>query len=295
MIGIIPGSTKTYEIMGDFNSAEKEEGKLYFDPKDNRLYMFSEIETRSSPRSGYFPIWNGKQKFVSKFSNMKYFDDSIPKVGIDELCNSLDNETADRVRRNQRRTDHQDLLKPEIFNEDNFFTQIIKGTISAMNVSIFDLIEEASPKLNATIVESMYNSLSKITLMRLDKWLIWMNSILHKSFVFTIVSKGKVILEYTYPQNEFSVNDDRVKSILESKDDFLKKIIKIVMITEEVNKNDLRSETTDEYTINNLMTSLNGSKPLSAQLFSRFMRMAHFSYTIDVMDNGDCIFEFKDQ
>src|SRR5699024_11353689 len=111
--------------------------------------------------------------------------------------------------------------------------------------------------------------LSKITLMRMDKWLIWMNSILHKAFTFGVYKDDALVVQYDYPQNRYSVSDVSCQEILSSQDDFLKKLIKITMMKTNLNKSDLRSDTTDEYTINNLMTSLNGNKPLSAQLFSR--------------------------
>ena len=41
MIGIVPGTTKTYEIDGDFHCPTPIEGKLYYDPKTGRLYYFS--------------------------------------------------------------------------------------------------------------------------------------------------------------------------------------------------------------------------------------------------------------
>ena len=294
MIGIIPGNTKTYEVNGSFNDDNLVEGKLYYDPTDERLYYYSSSETRSNPENGYFPIWNGKSKFVSKFSNQKYLSD-IVKLDIDNMCDSIDSDTADTVRYNHRRSDYQELLKPEIYNEDNFFTQIIKGVICKLDMTMIDLYDGGVPKLTEEQIESMYSSLSKITLMRMDKWLIWMNSILHKSFSFAVYDKSKLIVSYRYPENKFSVDDPRCDEIIKSNDDFLKKLIKITMIVMDVNKNQLRSDTTDEYTINNLMTSLNGDKPLSAQLFSRFMDMAHYQYVIAVYnDDGSVLFEFKD-
>ena len=53
MIGIIPGNTKTYEVNGSFNDDNLVEGKLYYDPTDERLYYYSLSETRSNPENGY--------------------------------------------------------------------------------------------------------------------------------------------------------------------------------------------------------------------------------------------------
>lgn len=296
MIGIIPGVSKTFEIMGDFFSSDLKEGSLYYDPSDKRLFYYSKTITRSNPDTGFFPVWDGKKKYISSFSNKKYFDDSIQKVDIDTLCKSVNKEVADSVRYKQRRTDHQDILDPMIYNEDNMFTQTIKGTIKAMKVSIVDLIDMASPKLPANMVESFYNSLSKITLMRMDKWMIWLNNILHKGFIISIYRDTKFLLSYRYPEDAFDTGIVKYDSIISTNIDCLKKIIKIVIVMENINKAKLRSDTTDEYTINNLMTSLNGSKPLSAQLFSRFMRMAKLSYVVHIVNPDESvIFEFKDQ
>ena len=294
MIGIVPGTTKTYEIDGDFHCPTPIEGKLYYDPKTGRLYYFSTHETRSSPSTGYYPIWDGTHTYISKFSNEKYFDDCV-KMDLDNLCHAIDPAMADSIRYNQRRTEYQELLKPEIINEDNFFTQIVKGCICAMDVTMVDLFDLASPKLTHEQIETMYSSLSKITLMRMDKWLIWMNSILHKAFTFGVYKDDALVVQYEYPQNSYSVSDASCQEILSSKDDFLKKLIKITMVKTNLNKSDLRSDTTDEYTINNLMTSLNGNKPLSAQLFSRFMDMANYSYLITILnEDGSVLFTFKD-
>ena len=122
-----------------------------------------------------------------------------------------------------------------------------------------------------------------------------MNSILHKAFTFGVYKDDALVVQYDYPQNKYSVSDASCQEILSSKDDFLKKLIKITMVKTNLNKSDLRSDTTDEYTINNLMTSLNGNKPLSAQLFSRFMDMANYSYLITILnEDGSVLFTFKD-
>ena len=64
MIGIIPSINKTYEVYGDLSSNKFIEGKLYYDKTDGRVYYYSTIETRSNPNTGYYPIWNGKNKFI---------------------------------------------------------------------------------------------------------------------------------------------------------------------------------------------------------------------------------------
>ena len=66
------------------------------------------------------------------------------------------------------------------------------------------------------------------------------------------------------------------------------------MVMENIDKASLRSPEVDDYTINNMMTTLSGTKPLSAQLFSRFMRMARLMYTVDIMDAGTLVFQYKE-
>lgn len=296
MIAIIAGAVKTFEVMGSFEDPNPIEGKLYYRPSDNRLFYYTKSGTRSNPDTGYFPVWDGTQTYQSSFSNEKYYGKDTRPLDLDTLCASVDQKVADDIRHRQKRTDHQDLLKPEIVNSDNMFTQTIKGTICAMDVTIVDLVEMATPKLSQATVESFYTSLSKITLMRMDKWLVWLNTILHKGFTITVFHGTKKLVSYQYPMNQFDTGLVQYPEITEDpKSDFLKKLIRIVTIQENINKARLRSDETDEYTINNLMTSLNGNKPLSAQLFSRFMRMAGLSYEVIIEDGGCPVFTFRDQ
>ena len=67
------------------------------------------------------------------------------------------------------------------------------------------------------------------------------------------------------------------------------------MISENITKNTLSGEDVDDYTINNMMTTINGKKALSSQLFSRFIRMAKLSYTITIYDNDKELFKYKEQ
>jgi hypothetical protein len=64
---------------------------------------------------------------------------------------------------------------------------------------------------------------------------------------------------------------------------------------ENITKTTLRSnEGVDDYTINNMMTTLNGDKALSAQLFSRFIRMAGLTFSVDIVKDGKIIFTYKE-
>lgn len=130
--------------------------------------------------------------------------------------------------------------------------------------------------------------------MRLDKWNIWINVILHVNYVIEVTKGTKKLLSYEFPKDRFDTGIVKYDNIVSSDDDPFKKIIKILMIMENINKNSLRSDDVDDYTINNMITTLNGKKSLSAQLFSRFIRMAELSYTIRIYDKDQLIFEYHE-
>lgn len=304
MIGIIPTTNKTFEVFGDFSSKNLVENKLYYDPKNGRVYFYSTKETRSNPNTGYFPVWDGKNTYESQFSNKKYFDKDVKKIDINTMCSSIDQDVAKDVLYKQRRSINGDILQPQLSDEDNMFTQCIKGVINYMKISMVDLIDMTSGKLAPKIVENYYSALTKINFMRIDKWFIWIDNILHVSFEIKVFKSDKQLLSYQYPKNKFDtgiVKYDNIIggnknqfSIVNTDDDPFKKIIKIIMVMENIDKNSLRSDEIDDFTINNMMTTLNGNKPLSAQLFSRFIRMAHLSYTIGIYDKDKLIFEYKE-
>lgn len=293
MIGIIPSTTKTFEIYGNFNSTNLVEGKLYYDLKDERLYMFSRSETRPNPNTGFFPVWDGKNKYVSKFAKEKYFKDAT-KIDLETLSSNINKNVADKILYMQRRSDNDEILKPKITDEDNMFTQCIKGVINSKELTIIDLVDMSSPKLNQKVIEGYYSALTKITFMRIDKWNIWIDVILHVRYILSVYKGNKKLLSFKYPENVFDTGIVNYDNIIKSTDDSFKKIIKILMIMENINKNTLRSDNVDDYTVNNMMTTINGTKPLSAQLFSRFIRMANLSYTIKIFDKGKEIFKYKE-
>lgn len=294
MIGIIPSSNKTFEIYGDFKEKDRVEGKLYYDPNTKKLYFYSLVETRSNPRTGYFPVWDGKNVYSSSFSKDKYFDKDAVRIDINSMCSTISKEVADEVLYKQRRSDNDEILKPQLSDGDNMFTQCIKGVINAKELTMVDLVDMSSPKLQQKVIENYYSALTKITFMRLDKWNIWINVILHVSYSIEVNKGSKRLLTYQYPGDTFDTGIVKYDNIVASEDDPFKKIIKILMVMENINKNSLRSEEVDDYTINNMLTTLNGKKALSAQLFSRFIRMANLSYTIKIYDNDTQIFEYKE-
>lgn len=294
MIGIIPSTNQTFEVYGDFNSKKLVENKLYYDPKDGRVYFYSLVETRSNPRTGYFPVWDGNKTYVTSFSNNKYFDKDVIKSDLQTISSSINKEVAEDVLYKQRKSDNNEILRPKLVDGDNMFTQCVKGVLNAKELTIVDLVDMSSPNLTQKAIENYYSTLTKITFMRMDKWNVWINIILHVKYNLEVYKGNKKLLSYKYPENVFNTGIVKYDNIISTADDPFKKIIRILMIMENINKNSLRSDEVDDYTINNMMTTINGSKPLSAQLFSRFIRMAGLSYTMQIFDNVKMIFEYKE-
>ena len=102
-------------------------------------------------------------------------------------------------------------------------------------------------------------------------------------------------MSYKYPEDKFDTGIVKYNDIAKSSDDPFKRIIKILMVMENINKSSLKSDNVDDYTVNNMVTTINGKKPLSAQLFSRFISMAKLSYSMTIYDRYDkFIFEYKE-
>lgn len=295
LIGVIPSVNKTFEVYGDFNVSDPKEGNIYYHPDTKRLFMYSASETRSNPSTGYFPVWNGSTTYISSFSKEKYFPTDVVLVDMNKLSSAVNKQTAERIRYTQRKSDNNTILKPQISDSDNMFTQCVKGTISAMEITMIDLVDMAKPKFDPKIIEGYYASLAKISFMRIDKWNIWVNQILHIGYNVDVFKGKKKLVHYEYPKQKFDTGIVKYNDILATGDDQFKKIIKILMVMENINKTALRSEDVDDYAINNMMTTLNSNKPLSAQLFSRFIRMAKLSYKITIYGkDGTKLFEFKE-
>lgn len=295
MIGVIPAAIKTYEVEGSFDDPNPEEGKIYYRPKDGRLYYYSKIVKRPNPDTGYFPIWDGSNTYSSAFAKKKYIDTDVKMITPEAISKALTKDVADDIRYRQRRATADQFLKPRITDSDNSLTQCIKGAITNMDLTIVDLYDGAKPHLDEEQVNQYYSSLNKITLMRLVKFNIWCTVILHVKYEIIVYNKKRKVLTYYYPEDKFDTGIVNYGSIIKSKADSLKRIAKILMISQNISKQDLREGESDDYTVNNLMTTINGDKPLSAQLFSRFIRLAHLRYQIKIYDmKGKQIFVFKE-
>lgn len=296
MIGIIPTVDKTFEVEGEIHDGNWKEGYLYYDLKDNgRLYYYSTKESRSNPRTGWFPIYNGKEKIESRLSCKKYYPKDIIFNDINNLANKLSKEISQEVSYRQRKSTNGEILRPTISDGDNLFTQCIKGVINKKQLTMVDLLDSSSPVITEAKLLAIYSALNKINFMRTNKWLIWIDLILHLHYVLKIYKDDKLLLTYEYPSNKFDTGLVKYNDITKLDMDPFKKIIKILMLMENITKTTLRNSKVDDYTINNMMTTINSAKVVSAQIFSRFIDMAGLSYEIKIYDeNNELVFEFQE-
>ena len=291
MIGIIPSLSKTFEVMGDFNSKDLIEGKVYIGP-EGRVYVYSTTEMRSSPSTGFFPIWNGKKRIITKSSNKKYLNPDVILTDMKSMSEAITPTVAEEIVNHRKRAGNGDPLLPSIVDGDNMFSQCIKGILNVKKFTMVDLIEMAYSPLDERAIQNHYSSLTKITFMRMSKWNVWLDLILHMRYVLTVFKGNEKLITYSHPENVFGIEGHN--DIIIGKDDPFKKIVKILIRMEGIGKSSLQSDSVDDYTINNMMTTLNGEKTLSAQLFSRFIHMAGLSYKVDIFEGDDLIFEYKE-
>jgi hypothetical protein len=292
VIGIIPSKNRTFEVDGTFESKNPVEGKLYVDPVDGRIYFYSTTLTRSNPDTGFFPVWNGSERFISKFSNERYLDRDVIRTDLERMSGSINREVAENVRYRLRRSDNEDILEPPIRDTDNMFTQIVKGIITQKRLTLVDLVDMSGMK--KTLIENYYSSLNKISLMRRDRWELWISSIFKLTYYIIVYKNGTEILRYDYPSNKIDTGIVEYDASIGDTEDPLKRIVKTIMIRENISKATMRSDEVDDYTINNLLTTISSKKPLSAQLFSRFMRITALSFTVTVCENGNEIFKYRE-
>lgn len=291
MIGIIPSVSKTYEVGGFIDKDKYVEGKLYVD-SDGRLYMFSSKCRRPSPDTGYFPIYDGKNKYDSSFANKKYLKD-VTILDLDRISNTIDTEVANDVIIKRKRSEDLEILKPSITEEDNAFTQCVKGVILAKEVTLTDLCILANKRVPDNLIKNYYSALQRIAFMRTEKWNVWIDSILNLSYVLKVYKGNKLVVKYSHPEEKYEAGIIDYEAICQNKDP-LQKIIQIVLVKLNINKNNLKAEDVDDYTINNLITAINSKKPISAQLFSRFIKIAELNYEILLYENKKMIFKYKE-
>lgn len=292
MIGIIPGIHKTF-IVDDYFCETPTEGNLYVDPDSKRVFMYSKVFKRSSAENGFFPVWDGQKKIITPFSNNKTLENVID-FDIAKLSSKIDSEKAEQILIEQRKHNSGVLLEPVITNDDNLFTKCIKGTILNLKLSFDDLIEMSYPKLNEKMLNIYYSSLNKTAFMRLNKWHVWVTTILSVGYRITVFDReNSVLVSYEFPSGVIAgVNEKLIKSTNCS--DPLKQIVKILILLLNISKEQFKTDAVDEYTINNLFTVIGNNKPMSGQIFSRFIILSDLMYQIEVIKDGEVIYSFKE-
>ena len=291
MIGIVPGTNKTFSV-ADYFCEKPVEGNLYIDPVSKRIFYYSEKETRSCPTTEFFPVWDGKTKYISKFSVTKYEKDVIP-MDINVMGKSINKEMAEQITENLKKCNSLNPLEPEIDPNDNIFTKCVKGVILNKGLALQDLVEMSQPQMDEKAIGVFYSSLVKTSYMRLDKWDVWVMNILHIEYDISIFDGDELLVKYHCPSNEFSCIDEDILSETECNDP-LKQIVKILIKLKDITKDQFKSDDIDEYTVNNMFTIINSNKKLSGQIFSRFVSMAELACKIDVYMDGELIYSLEE-
>lgn len=294
MVGMVPSGSVTFDVAGDFNTPEPKEGKLYWHPKTQYLYYYSTTLKRSSPTTGYFPIWDGSRLYESSHSRKKKYPDDVLSNDPAALAAALDDTTANRVKYLQRRMDRDKILHPEIAPGDNMFTQCVKTVIQRMEITMVDLHDMAAGKLSEHVVDNYYSSLNSINMMRQEKWIVWMDVILKMTYSITVVEPPRTLLTYDSVEKKIDTGLIKWDSVIDPKDDPLKQIVKVLIQMKGITKTSLQREEVDYYAVNNLFTAIYGDKLLSAQLFSRFLRLADLSYSVMLYKDGEPYIQFKE-
>lgn len=290
MLGIFPGKKQTF-IVSDYFNDHMEEGKYYADPKTKFVYLYSTIMKRSTPSYGYFPIYDGKNKIQSTHSKMIHVNQLVP-MDVNQLIQSIDSETAKRIKYDIEVKDYDADLTPSISDEDNVFTQCIKGILIKGKYNLLDLQNLSKPKLDMEKISSYYHSLNKISFMRLSKFEIWLNVIFHMTYRVDIFKSDQCILSYDDKRKKFHPSE--YLSIERSESDPFKKMANILIQMDHITKERLREGGDNDYTINNMLTTIYGEKPISAQLFSRFIRMSGLGFLLQILDKEDVIFSYRE-
>lgn len=292
VLGIVPTADVTYEVYGPISGGDFVEGKLYFNDK-GELFYYTTKTTRPNPSTGWFPIWDGNRGYKSLYVKSRKYPKDVIKNDIQELSNSITKDKAEKIIEHSKSVEDTKILEPQIQDGDGMFTQCVKGIINKYHVTISDLYEMAKPAFTRAQIETYYTSLNKIKQMRLNKWDDWMRKILHLHYIMEVYKDKELVIKYEYPIAKVEVFHDgkdvteEYKDIIDQKLDAFKTIIKILMKMYNLDKARLKSDQIDDYTVNNMMTTINADKPVSSQLFSRFMKMARAGFVITIYDIKD--------
>ena len=301
MESIVICKNNTFPVEGTF-SDHMEVGKLYVDPKSKRIYCFDPINQIVGDKSKYFPIYNGKQFFDSIRSYKKYESD-IVSTNVQNMANSISEQDKVDMEYRSKAVLYGDILEPEISDSDNIYSQCIKGVLQRKKYNLLDLSMMSKPKLSIDEISNLYQSLHKIAFMREKKFMIWIHQILHMEYrviCFDADGVKKLILydskdntyEFIDTKDIYEANKKEYESIQKKSWDPLKKIINMIIQLKNYKKSDFNKKTESSYTINNMMTTIFSDKSVSAQIFSRFMRIINLPFEFVIYDDHGIVFTY---
>lgn len=299
MESIVVCKNNTYPVEGMFSNQMKE-GKLYIDPKSKRIYCYTTTTQVVGAASHHFPIYDGKHFFDSVRSYKKYESDVI-STDVTDMASSISEKDREDMEYRSKAVLYGDILEPEISDSDNIYSQCIKGILLHKKYNLLDLSIMSNPKLTVEEISNLYQSLHKIAFMREKKFMIWMNQILHMNYNVNCYDgdSDQPILTYHSMDQRYEFyhkNDDSHKEeydeILKKSWDPFKKMINLIIKMKNYKKADFNVNTESAYTINNMMTTIFGDKSVSAQIFSRFMRIINLPFDIIIYDKDDIVFTY---
>lgn len=299
MESIVVCKNNTYPVEGMFSN-QMEEGKLYIDPKSKRIYCYTTTTQVVGDASHHFPIYDGKHFFDSVRSYKKYESDVI-STDVTDMASSISEKDREDMEYRSQAVLYGGVLEPEISDSDNIYSQCIKGILLHKKYNLLDLSIMSHPKLTVEEISNLYQSLHKIAFMREKKFMIWMNQIFHMDYEVNCydTNSDKPLLTYHSIDKRYEfhipVDDAHQKEyddILKKSWDPFKKMINLIIKMKNYKKSDFNIHTESAYTINNMMTTIFSDKSVSAQIFSRFMRIINLPFDIVIYDKDDIVFSY---
>lgn len=299
MESIVVCKNNTYPVEGMFSN-QMEEGKLYIDPKSKRIYCYTTTTQVVGTASHHFPIYDGKHFFDSVRSYKKYESDVI-STDVTDMASSISEKDREDMEYRSKAVLYGDILEPEISDSDNIYSQCIKGILLHKKYNLLDLSIMSNPKLTVEEISNLYQSLHKIAFMREKKFMIWMNQILHMDYKVNcydsnsdqpILIYHSIDKRYEFYHKNNDGHREEYDEILKKSWDPFKKMINLIIKMKNYKKADFNINTESAYTINNMMTTIFGDKSVSAQIFSRFMRIINLPFDIVIYDKDDIVFTY---
>ena len=276
MDSIVVCKNNTYPVEGMFSN-QMEEGRLYIDPKSKRIYCYTTTTQVVGDTSHHFPIYDGKHFFDSVRSYKKYESDVI-STDVTDMASSISEKDREDMEYRSKAVLYGDILEPEISDSDNIYSQCIKGILLHKKYNLLDLSIMSNQKLTVEEISNLYMDY-KVNCYdsNSDQLLLTYHSI-DKRYEF-------------YHKNN-DCHREEYDEILKKSWDPFKKMINLIIKMKNYKKADFNVNTESAYTINNMMTTIFGDKSVSAQIFSRFMRIINLPFDIVIYDKDDIVFTY---